>query len=106
MKVEGDKIRIFFDHAAGLKARDGKPLDWFTIAAADRNFVPAEATIEPAERSGLKEDTVVVRSPAVKQPVAVRFAWSGIAQPNFINGAGLPASPFRTDDWPGILETK
>lgn len=102
-KVEGDSIRVFFDHAEGLKSRDGKALDWFTIAGEDQNFVAAEATIETAEKSGLSEDTVVVRSAEVKSPVAVRFAWSGIAQPNFFNKADLPASPFRTDDWPSSL---
>ncbi|MCE9554729.1 MAG: hypothetical protein K8T91_15335 [Planctomycetes bacterium] len=102
MKVEGDKIRLTFDHAAGLKSRDGKPLDWFTIAGSDRKFVAAEATIEPGEKAG--EQTLVIRSASVKEPVAVRFAWSGIAQPNLVNEAGLPASPFRTDDWPGILQ--
>jgi sialate O-acetylesterase len=97
MKIEGDRIRITLDHAAGLKSRDGKPLDWFTIAGRDRNFVPGEATIGPG-------DTIVVRSPQVKEPAAVRFGWSGSAQPNLVNGAGLPAAPFRTDDWPGVLQ--
>jgi len=102
MKIEGDTIRISLDHAEGLKSRDGKPLDWFTIAGADRKFVPAEATIEAGTKPG--EETIVVRSANVKEPTAVRFAWSGIAQANLVNGAGLPASPFRTDDWPGILQ--
>lgn len=104
MKIEGDRVRIFFDYATGLKARGAKPLDWFTIAGKDRNFVAAEATIETKEKSGLAEETIVVHSVTVKEPAAVRFAWSGIAQPNFVNQADLPASPFRTDDWPGILE--
>ena len=59
-----------------------------------------EATIETGEKSGLGQDTIVVRSESVKEPVAVRFAWSGIAQPNLVNQADLPASPFRTDDFP------
>jgi sialate O-acetylesterase len=47
-----------------------------------------------------------VRSAEVRSPVAVRFAWSGIAQPNFCNKADLPASPFRTDNWASVLEKK
>ena len=105
MKIKGRRVRIHFDHTGGgLKSRNGKPLDWFTVAGADGKFVPAVATIEPAAASGLKEDTIVVESAAVSKPAAVRFGWSGIAQPNLMNKEGLPASPFRTDDWPGILE--
>jgi sialate O-acetylesterase len=88
-EVEKNQIRIRFDYAfGGLKPRDGKPLDGFTIAGADRNFVPAKAEIDG--------DTVLVSSDEIKEPVAVRFAWSEEAQPNLVNGAGLPASPFRT----------
>jgi sialate O-acetylesterase len=65
-------------------------LNCFTVAGAGGKFVPAEARIEG--------DTVVVSSADVAEPKAVRFAWSEIAQPNFFNAAGLPASPFRTDD--------
>lgn len=94
-KVEGDKIRITFDSVdGGLTARDGKPLDWFRIAGEDQKFHDAKAEIDG--------ETVVVRSADVPKPVAVRFAWSGIAQPNFANKAGLPALPFRTDDWPMV----
>ncbi|RYY12478.1 MAG: hypothetical protein EOO36_17385 [Cytophagaceae bacterium] len=67
------------------------PLTCFTIAGADSVFVPAQATIEG--------NHVVVWSPRVPQPVAVRFAWSAVPKPNFYNSAGLPASPFRTDAW-------
>jgi sialate O-acetylesterase len=89
MQVEGDKIRIAFDYAKGLTARDGKPLNWFTIAGADNKFVPAEATIE--------NDTVLVHANEVPRPQHVRFAWHQIAQPNLMNAAGLPAGAFRTD---------
>ena len=71
-------------------SRDGKPLTWFTIAGADGKYVPADAKI-----SG---DTVEVSAAKVEKPVAVRFAWAETAQPNFFNGAGLPAEPFRTDE--------
>ncbi|MBX9791846.1 MAG: sialate O-acetylesterase [Pirellulales bacterium] len=90
--VEGSSIRLKFKHAAsGLTSRDSKPLSWFSIAAADKKFVPAEATIDG--------DSVVVRSPDVKNPVAVRFGWHQLAEPNLVNKAGLPPSPFRTDTW-------
>ena len=91
MKADGDKAVITFDHAAGLKSRDGKELSWWSIAGADKKFVPAKATI-----SG---ETVVVSAEGVTQPVAVRFGWHQLAEPNLNNGADLPASPFRTDDW-------
>jgi len=90
MKVEGDKIRITFNHAAGgLASRDDKPLTWFSIAGEDMKFVDAQAVID--------KDTVVISSDQVKEPTAVRFGWNHIAEPNLINKAGLPASPFRTD---------
>ena len=56
-----------------------------------RSFVPAQAEISGG--------TVTVSSPEVKKPVAVRFGWDQIAEPNLANAAGLPASPFRTDKW-------
>jgi len=98
MQVEGNKIRLFFDHTAGaLVAHDG-PLREFTIAGADRKFVPAQAAIEG--------QSVIVWSKQVPQPVAVRFAWRNTAEPNLFNKVGLPASPFRTDDWPGVTFNK
>ncbi|HEV3415642.1 MAG TPA: sialate O-acetylesterase [Pirellulales bacterium] len=90
MTIEGEKIRIAFDHVGGgLVSRDGKPLTEFTIAGADKNFLPAVAEIDGS--------TVVVVNDAVTNPVAVRFAFSGVAQPNLANKEGLPAAPFRTD---------
>ncbi|HOA72696.1 MAG TPA: sialate O-acetylesterase [Phycisphaerae bacterium] len=92
MKIEGDKIRLSFDHVgSGLASRDGKPLTWFQIAGADKRFVDAQAIIDG--------DTVVVSSDQVKEPVAVRFGWNELAEPNLMNREGLPASPFRTDRW-------
>ncbi len=96
VKITGDKAIVSFEHAKGLKAADGKPLTHFQIAGADRQWHDAAARIEG--------DTVVVTSDKVQKPVAVRFAWHNVAVPNLVNGAGLPASPFRTDDWP--LETQ
>jgi sialate O-acetylesterase len=92
LTVEGGEARVGFDHTGGgLAARDGAALTHFQVAGADRKFVKAEAEIEGRE--------VVVRSDAVPAPVAVRFGWHQEAQPNLVNREGLPASPFRTDDW-------
>lgn len=89
MKIEGAKIRLEFDHAGeGLASRDGQPLDWFQIADETGEFVDATATIDGT--------TVLVWSEKVPKPTAVRFGWSPIAQPNLVNKAMLPASPFRT----------
>ncbi len=92
MKIEGDKIRLSFDYVdGGLMAKDGDLTD-FTIAGEDRKFVKANAVIDGG--------TIVVSSPAVKNPAAVRYGWADWCQPNLFNSAGLPASSFRTDDWP------
>ncbi|MFL6332571.1 MAG: sialate O-acetylesterase [Pyrinomonadaceae bacterium] len=93
-KVEGDKVRVRFTHAGGLKTRDGAAPAGFYVAGADRKFVPAEARIEKGE--------VVVWSKEVPAPVAVRYAWADNPSANLYNSDGLPASPFRTDDWPGV----
>ena len=99
MKVDGDKIRIQFNFTGGgLISKDGEELKEFTIAGEDQNFVPAKAKIGG--------DEVVVSSTQVKKPVAVRFAWRNIPGPNLYNKAGLPASPFRTDDWKVSTEGK
>jgi len=91
-KIEGNKVRLNFEHTGGgLVAKDGEPLTHFTIAGEDKKFVPAKAEIDG--------DTVVVSSGEVAKPVAVRFAWTDTAEPNLFNTEGLPASPFRTDDF-------
>ncbi len=90
-EVEGARVRIrFTETGGGLRARGGDLTD-FEIAGSDRRFVPARAAIDG--------ETVLVQSPDVPAPVAVRFGWSNTACPNLFNAAGLPASPFRTDDW-------
>ncbi len=92
MEVEGKTIRLTFSHLAGGLAAKGGPLKQFAIAGADKKFVWAEARIEG--------DTVVVSSPEVAEPAAVRYAWAANPEGcNLYNGAGLPASPFRTDEW-------
>ncbi len=95
MAVEGDAVRIRFKHVdGGLEAAGGGPLNGFAIAGEDRTFVEAQAAIDG--------DTVVVRSGKVARPAAVRYAWADAPPCSLFNKAGLPASPFRTDDWPGL----
>jgi len=91
-KIEGNKIRIFFDHVDGGLVVKGEELTHFQIAGADGEFKPAKAVIDG--------ETVVVWNEEVANPVAVRFGWSDDAEPNLFNAAGLPASPFRTDNFP------
>ncbi len=92
MKVKGDKAILSFDYVCnGLVAKDG-PLTDFVIAGEDKIFVNATAVIDG--------DKVVVSSPEVSIPVAVRYGWAEWCQPNLFNADGLPASSFRTDDWP------
>ena len=97
MKMEGNKIRLYFNNAVGLQSRAGE-LKEFTIAGADAVFSPATAVIDG--------NTVVVWSDAIALPAAVRFAWRNTPLPNFYNQAGLPASPFRTDNWKLSTEGK
>jgi len=93
MKVEGGRVRLSFDHAkGGLVAKGGGPPKGFAVAGDDGRFVWADAVIEG--------DEVVVSSPSVKRPAAVRYGWADNPEVNLYNGAGLPASPFRTDDFP------
>ncbi|MDX1636907.1 MAG: sialate O-acetylesterase [Balneolaceae bacterium] len=95
-KLDGNRIRISFDHVnGGLQARGGE-LKGFAVAGNDRTFHWAEAEITG--------DDVVVYSPDEPDPVAVRYGWSANPDCNLYNGAGLPASPFRTDNWPGVTE--
>ena len=90
VKIAGDKAVLTFDHAdGGLMSKDGQPLTWFEAAGADGKFVPAEAKI-------VGKDKIEVSAAGVDKSVAVRFAWSEIAQPNLFNRAGLPAEPFNT----------
>lgn len=95
MKVEGNKVRLIFDHAEnGLVSRGG-PLTDFEIAGKDKNFQEASAKIEG--------NTIIVQAKSVKNPEAVRFGWSNTATPNLFNKDGLPASSFHTDDLRGKL---
>ena len=91
-KIRGANVGLKFDHAEGLRSRDHKSLTDFTIAGEDRVFLPAKAEIF--------KGNVIVSSPQVKKPVAVRLGWSERSNPNLVNSAGLPARSFRTDNWP------
>jgi sialate O-acetylesterase len=92
--VEGGAVRVRFRYANGLTTMDGRPPRGFAVAGSDRRWQWAEARIDG--------DSVIVSSPAVQQPVAVRYAWADNPEATLCNGERLPASPFRTDDWPGL----
>ena len=92
-KIKGKKIRLSFTEiGGGLASRDGEPLTHFTIAGSNGKFVPANAEIDG--------DTIVVQSPQISKPKAVRFGWGSADMPNLMNKEGLPASSFRTDNYP------
>jgi sialate O-acetylesterase len=95
--VEGAAIRVRFRNAAGLATSDGHAPRGFAVAGADRRWHWGEGRIEG--------DSVVVSSGAVRQPVAVRYAWADNPEATLRNAEGLPASPFRTDNWPEITES-
>lgn len=92
--VEGGQVRVDFDFAEGLRARTGDAPVGFALAGEDRVFHWAEARVEG--------ESVVLSSPKVSAPVAVRFAWADNPAHDLVDGAGLPAEPFRTDTWPGL----
>ena len=99
IKIKNDKASLRFDHAgSGLAAKDDQTLKGFAVAGVDKKFVWAEAKIVG--------NKVIVKSDKVKTPVAVRYGWAHNPVCNLYNKEGLPASPFRTDDWPGLTHKK
>lgn len=92
--LEGSAVRIRLSHASGLRTSDGSAPKGFAIAGPDRQWHWADARIEGS--------TIVVSSHEVPTPVAVRYAWAKNPICNLQNDSGLPAVPFRTDDWPGL----
>jgi len=89
-KIRGNEVVMTFKHTGGgLSAKGG--LKGFVIAGEDKTWKPAQARIEG--------DAVIISSPDVPKPVAARYAWDVSPEASLYNGAGLPASPFRTDDW-------
>jgi len=98
MIVKGDRVILYFDHVgSGLVAKGGE-LKGFTIAGEDRVFHPARASIYGS--------SVIVSSPEVARPVAVRYGWQNYPIVNLYNREGLPASPFRTDDFPMVTKPR
>jgi sialate O-acetylesterase len=94
-QIIGNKITLSFTSTdGGLKVKNGTALKGFEIAGADQKFHWAKATIQGNQ--------VVVNSDAVASPVAVRYAWANNPPSTLYNGADLPASPFKTDNWPDI----
>jgi sialate O-acetylesterase len=93
VKFDGAKATVSFANANGLEARGGA-LKGFLVAGEDKVFYEAAAEI--------KGRRVIVSSAQVSKPVAVRYAWAKYPEVNFYNREGLPAVPFRTDDWPGL----
>ena len=96
ISIASDVIKVFFDQTDGGLIKKGDGLTYFELAGNDQIFHPAKARINGK--------TVEVWSGQVPEPVAVRFGWSAIAEPNLFNAAGLPASPFRSDSWKRLSE--
>ena len=110
---DGANVKISFKPgtALGMATPDGGEIKGFAIAGEDKKFVWATAKIVPAGvpakgskagKSKAAEPTLLLTSPEVAKPVAVRYAWANSPEVNLVNKAGLPAVPFRTDDWPQV----
>lgn len=94
LRVDGNKVTVFFkpgSMSTGLTTKDGKAPKYFYVAGNDHVFYPANARI--------LDDTVLLISDHVDNPVAVRYAFTDGSVTNFENKNGLPALPFRTDEW-------
>ena len=91
MQIEDGKIRLNMSNAQDMKTTDGGPIKGFALAGADKKFHWAKAEID--------HDHIVVSCPEVPEPVAIRYGWADNPDLNLVNGAGLPASPFRSDKW-------
>lgn len=92
LTVEDGRLRVSFENADGLTTRDAAPPNWFEIIGENGDFVKADAVIDGA--------SVLLTAPGVRRPAAVRFAWNKTAEPNLMNGAELPAAPFRAGEIP------
>ena len=92
--VKDGKAILSFNHAGSGLACKGDTLKGFAVCGADKVFVRADAKIDG--------DSVVVSSPKVKSPVAIRYAWAENPECNLYNKEWLPASPFRTDSFSGV----
>jgi sialate O-acetylesterase len=96
MYKQGDRILVRLNGVNGkLRTPDGKPVTGFAVAGSDRKWVWANAKI-------VSDTEVEVRSEKVRDPMAVRYAWADNPVCNLYDTAGLPVTPFRTDQWPGV----
>lgn len=93
-EIKGAEVIVTLSHADGLKTRDGGAVKGLQLAGVDKQWKPASAKIDGAK--------LIVTSPDVAAPVALRYAWLDNPETNLVNVADLPASPFRTDDWAPI----
>ena len=98
VSINNNEARVTFQWGNGLQVKGEGPPKGFAIAGADHKFYWAEAKIDGHD--------IVLHCDKVPNPVAVRYAWADNPNTNLYNGAGLPAVPFRTDDWPGITLDK
>ena len=92
--IEGANIRITFDCAEGLKTRDNKAPDWFEMAGQDGQYKAADVVIEG--------QSVLLSKASIDKPLAARFAWNQLAEPNLVNTLGLPTSAFRCGEMPKL----
>jgi sialate O-acetylesterase len=99
--IVGNEVHIHFTNVGtGLSVRDDSLLKGFAIAGADKAFVWADAKI-------IRKDEIVVSAQSIKEPASVRYAWANSpVEANLVNKEGLPAAPFRTDDWKLFTEGK
>ncbi len=96
MERDGSRIIVTFEHTnGGFRPFDVNELRGFSIAGSDRKFVRAKARIVGPSK-------IEVWSDEVSEPVAVRYAWADNPVCNLYSNTGLPVTPFRTDDWPGM----
>lgn len=90
-EIRGGEVVLRFSHTDGGLVAKGGALQGFAVAGDNQQWKPAQARVEG--------NTVIVSSPDVPKPAAVRYAWENFPTCNLYNGAGLPATPFRTDTW-------
>ena len=110
VKFDGANVLLEFKPgtALGLAASDATSIKGFALAGEDKKFYWAEARIvaptpqKASQPGNPQEPTLTLHCPEVPKPVAVRYAWANNPEVNLVNGAGLPAVPFRTDNWPQV----